>query len=272
LQQKSKVICLGRTPLEIENDYACSPLHIPCDLRTGDGLDKVRWAEIETVIHLASAGVKADHRSWTECFAVNVLGTQRLLASIDGAVALKHFILTPTYYERALPQKLSLLENPYVSTKFAASEVARQWARTFPGAVSLASIYQAFGSGDNPANVLNYILSQIRQGKIARISSGRNQRDWIPVDYVVSGLCALVQQSPGYGLHEFDLGSGMLYSIREMAERLAVLSEGGSALLEFDPKLDRGDEDLNFKAYRFLPGWDLSSARLFSALEEFSHL
>lgn len=251
-----RVICLGRNLPN--NGILCE--HVKADLGADGEFPPVPWHEIEVVLHLASAGVKASNRTGPECFRVNVLGTARLLAALEKASRLKKVITTPTFYERAVLAQPALKDNHYIETKYLATAIAHTWARSFPGELSLATLFQAYGPGDGGGNVLNYVASQLKRGEKALLGSGKGLRDWIYIDDVAAALALLVRQRHQNGVKNYDLGSGKLNSLRDVVEQIAQILKVSETLLDFDPSRDRLDVSVALAATHNLPGWMASTA------------
>ena len=81
LQEGRTVVCFGRRPA-VSSIQTGQLVNVIGDLATGSGLQEVPWRDIDAVIHLAASGVKAKHRVWADALSVNVVGTQRLLATV----------------------------------------------------------------------------------------------------------------------------------------------------------------------------------------------
>lgn len=244
-----EILCVGRTPLE-----AVGFIHV--DLRSGAGLDEVQWREFDAVVHLAAAGVKAAKRSWPECVMVNVVGTQRLLTAISAAKARPMTWIAQTFYEREAVRHNQLLENPYVATKIAGSELARDWARRTSNRLVFGRLFQGYGPGDDSGNLLSYAAHQLRRGEPALLGSGVGVRDWIFVDDLARGILASIVAVAGSNQDSvFDLGTGVSTSIREALELLADLANAPRHLLHFDPIRDRRDLSIESKAINLPPGW-----------------
>lgn len=226
-------------------------------------LGVVPWEQIDAVMHLAASGVKSSHRQWPDALEFNVVGTQRLLDAISQYAARRPaFIMTRTFYEHLVDQSPALLENPYIATKCAAASLVKLWAESYDGAVSLATVFQVYGPGDDPANVLSYAAKQIASGQSATFGSGRGLRDWIYIDDAASALVAAIQGTithpPGSILKQ-DIGTGELRSIRELIETLAAIAPGGSnPSLTFDPSKDRQDVNLILQATHLPRNWQPS--------------
>lgn len=223
------------------------------DLGGSAPLPPLPWEEIDRIVHLAASGVKASHRAWNDALAVNVVGTATLLDAVE-RLALRRppVLVTRTFYEDLIPEHPALAENPYIATKAAGSRLVRQWAARTGRPVTFASVFQVFGPGDDPGNVLSYAAARLAACEPATFGSGRGLRDWLPVDDAAAALASLAESgAPG----TFDIGSGELRSIRDMIDSLARLAGAPADLLTFDPTCDRPDADLVRRAENPPPGW-----------------
>ncbi len=225
----------------------------------------VPWDQIDAVLHLAASGVKSSHRNWADALEFNVVGTQRLLNAVTRYASKRPaFIMTRTFYEHLVHKSPALLENPYIATKRAAAELVTMWAETYPGPVSFATVFQVFGPGDDPANVLSYAAKQIASGEPATFGSGRGLRDWIYIDDAAQALVAAVNAAishPANSPLKQDIGTGKLLSIREMIETLAAIAPvETNPSITFDASRDRPDVEVVLKASHLPCGWHPSTA------------
>jgi nucleoside-diphosphate-sugar epimerase len=243
-----EVVALGRHAPPVPD---CPALSFSVgDLSTSLRGDMVCWAEIDAVIHLAASGVKASHRVWADALAVNVVGTQHLLSAIDLYASRKpRVVMARTFYEHLVPKAPALLDNPYIATKLAAATLASSWARHYAGCTTFATVFQVYGPGDDPGNVLSYVARQLKSGQLAELGSGFGLRDWLFIDDAALAFVAtLTADASPASVSELDIGSGELVSIRTMAELLAKISGANSSLLRFDPARDRPDVGLALAA------------------------
>jgi nucleoside-diphosphate-sugar epimerase len=226
----------------------------------------------DVVVHLAAAGVKASARSWPEALEVNVLGTISLFEAarrcFGGPPA---FVMTRTFYEDLVVQEPKLNENPYVATKRVASEAVRLSAGDYKAPVVSVRVFQVYGPLDEPTNVLSYAAAQFARREKAQFGSGRGRRDWIRVRDAAEGLLAAVgsvQGMPHATVQDIDLGSGQLFSIREMVEKLASIAGlDADVACDFDPGRDRADVGLELAALKPLHA-DARSAEPEAGLRE----
>jgi UDP-glucose 4-epimerase len=252
LQEGYTVVCFGRRGATSSTQTG-KLVNVIGDLATGSGFQEVPWGELDAVVHLAASGVKAKHRVWADALSVNVVGTQRLLAAVaDLATRVPAVFVARTFYEHLVGQAPALLENPYIATKLAASELASLWAESYQGATILGTFFQVYGPGDDAGNVLSYAAGEIKAGRPAVFGSGRGLRDWI---YITDAASAVIQsiKTSNPGMRELDIGTGTLVSIRTAIESLAEVNGGGS--ITFDAIRDRPDVDLVMAASRQVEGW-----------------
>lgn len=225
------------------------------DITTGAEFEKIPWAELDVIYHLAASGVKASSRTWLGGLMVNALGTQLLLNQISRcAHKAPTVVLTRTFYEQALGCHPELLENSYIATKFAAYRLAEDWARTYLGAVVFASLFQVFGGDDDPANVLTYAMSQFIANEVAKFGDGGIKRDWIYVDDAVEAIIA-ASKNTGSRVERFDIGTGVLSSLSEVLALMARICDRDMTLAQFDPQKARGDAALMVPATRLPIDW-----------------
>jgi nucleoside-diphosphate-sugar epimerase len=252
LNEGHTLVCYGRNPPAAH--LACH--FIKGDIYTRDGFEYIPWSDLEGVLHLASAGVKASSRHDDECSKVNVSGLIGLLAALRKyALKLNKIIITPTFYEKCIEQQPSLLSNPYIATKHKATQVFKDWAQGFSGQSTLATLFQVYGKGDDSGNVLSYVAKALREQGSATLGSGAGLRDWIYVEDVADALTFLFRNSSVAGMRVHDIGSGELFSVRHMAEGIARELSQPLTNLCFDPTRDRSDVGLACKAVLSLEGW-----------------
>lgn len=226
------------------------------------GLDAVTADDLaghDVLVHLAAAGVKSSRRTWPEGLETNVVGTARLFDTAcrcPGRVP--SFVMARTFYEDLVSQDPGLNENPYIATKWAASEVIRVRAGEYAAPIAFVRVFQVYGPLDDPRNVLSYAAGQFSRGEKACFGTGHSRRDWIRVSDAARGLLAAVEKVSSLRaseIHNFDLGSGQLHSIREMVERLArIAGLDPEVACEFDPKRDRPDVGVEMAASPSLGG------------------
>ena len=209
----------------------------------------------DIIIHLASSGVKSSNRKWNECIKTNIGGTYQLLHLLDKMSNKPLLVYPKTFYEESLNKFPKLGQNPYIATKSASTKIVKLWATyNIDARVIFGTIFQAYGAGDDPGNVLTYTANCLRNGVTAQLGSGNGLRDWIYIDDLVDAFTRALKVN-GNRIQYFDFGTGKLTSIREVVLKLADLMDCSNDLLSFDSKRDRHDTELTSRAKKFLPAW-----------------
>jgi nucleoside-diphosphate-sugar epimerase len=119
----------------------------------------------------------------------------------------------------------------------------------------LAKLFQIYGKGDSPNNLLPYVYSTLLKNEPVLMGSGMGLRDWLHVDDLVRGLVSCWESGGTRKFSEYDMGSGELHSIKEIVTRMAALMRKPERLLKFDSTRDRGDVSANKKAHHFPGAW-----------------
>ena len=224
------------------------------DLSEGEGLDQIAWEDLDAVIHLASAGVKASNRDWHDCIAVNIIGTEQLLYSMSAVDNPPLLIYPRTFYEDHINDIPGFKQNPYIITKKAGTKIVELWARDNKNVkVVFGTIFQAYGAGDDAGNVLTYTVNCLKNGISAELGSGKGLRDWIYIDDLINAFVKSLYTS-GNRIQHYDFGTGKLTSIKEIVERIAELMGCANEMLNFDSARDRNDTEIRAFAKNMLKG------------------
>ena len=224
------VVGLGRRP---------EPLHgagltdyLACDVVDSAGLARaVRTVRPDWVFHLAGTS-QGGRRT---LFATNARGTTNLLKAIlrEHPTAATVVLGTAAEYGSVPRRRLPITEEQpcrprtaYGASKYAATQAAQRFHRVHRLRVVIARPFNIIGPLMPQSLVLGAVLSQIR-GEIeanrrpAVVSVGRTdpQRDFVPVEEVVTALVRMVQGSHWGEI--FNLCSGTPTPIRSLLDLVA---------------------------------------------------
>lgn len=165
---------------------------------------------------------------------------------------LRRLVIAGTCYEYGL-QNGALAEdqmtNPISSYAIAKDSLRRTIASLCEGkdvTWCWLRIFYPYGAGQNPMSLLPSLEKAISDGeKCFAMSSGRQLRDFVPVQQVARQLLVLATHPYAQGV--YNGGSGLARSLREIAEsRIEEL--GADIKLNFGVYPDRLDEPLAFWA------------------------
>jgi nucleoside-diphosphate-sugar epimerase len=113
--------------------------------------------------------------------------------------------------------------SPYAAAKGAAALYARLFHALYGLPVVSARIFMVYGPGQRDATKLvPSTVAAALAGRAPRLTSGAREVDWIYVDDVVEGLVAL-GEAPGVEGGTYDLGTGELTTVAEVARRICAL-------------------------------------------------
>lgn len=217
------------------------------DLRDRDQVDlAIRTLKPGLVYHLAGIATNL-HPDPAQIYAVNVVGTANLLASLKALDPRPHGIIlasSATVYASpglsgCLDETSPLLPpHHYGSSKLAAEDVARHFSRDLPILVVRPFNYTGPGQSDDFV-VAKLVQHFARRAPVIRMGNLEIARDFSAVETVVEIYRRLGQLSPVRGL--VNIASGRAISLRVIIETLERIS-GHRILIETDPRFVRPDE------------------------------
>lgn len=172
------------------------------------------------VIHLAAVGVTDPFLGLDTALRHNLNGTLNLLrACFEKRSGVQQLIVARTPGERTSM-------NVYAASKAAAWNFCQMYGRTHHWPIHGAMIYQAYGPGQTPRNVVPAAIAAALAGQDFPTTRGTQQRDWLFVGDLVAGLWAML----GAALAPAEtvaLGSGTTASVAEVVTQIYELVGGG---------------------------------------------
>jgi nucleoside-diphosphate-sugar epimerase len=178
--------------------------------------------EPDVIFHLAAAGVGDPFLTVEDAINHNLYGTLNLLRTAFAGEATAHqpqrIIISRT------PGEYSAM-NPYAASKSAAWQFCRMYTRTHGWPIVGAAIFQAYGPGQPEGRLLPAAIIAALNGQDFPMTAGKQERDWIYMADVVSGLLAIrdAELAPGSTI---ELGSGQLTSVVSIVQQAYALIGG----------------------------------------------
>jgi nucleoside-diphosphate-sugar epimerase len=113
--------------------------------------------------------------------------------------------------------------SPYAAATWAGTAYGRMYHALYDRPVVTARIFMVYGPGDpNEQRLVPHVIRSLLAGDPPAMSSGRRPVDWIYIEDLVRGLVVLGESAaPDDG--SVDLGTGVLTTVREVAEKIASL-------------------------------------------------
>lgn len=180
----------------------------------------VRDAQPDVVIHLAAVGVADPFLPVDTAVRHNLTGTLNLLrACFEKTLTTRQLIIARTPGEWASM-------NVYAASKAAAWNFCEMYGRTQNWPIRGAMIFQAYGPGQSPRNLIPAAIIAARAGQDFPMTAGTQQRDWIYVTDVAAGLTAMIGAplTPG---ETIELGGGQATSLLDVVQLIYQLTGRG---------------------------------------------
>jgi UDP-glucose 4-epimerase len=113
--------------------------------------------------------------------------------------------------------------SPYAAAKWASSGYARMFHQLYRQPVVMVRPFMTYGPAQDPRKLVPYVILCLLRGESPKLSSGRQQFDWVYIDDVIEGLlaAAVVRDVEGCTI---DLGSGTLVPMRMIVDQLVTLT------------------------------------------------
>jgi nucleoside-diphosphate-sugar epimerase len=197
----------------------------PVDIRNhSDLLDErvsSRIRPVDCIVHLAANTYVPDSHAHPEKFLrVNYLLTLSALELCRRSGA--RFIYFSSYvYGR--PRYLPVDENhpvdgfnPYACSKLIGEELCRAYQRHFNVRLSIVRPFNIYGPGQDDRFLIPKIVKMAREGNVL-LENPDPRRDFLHVDDVMTFMEKLVGYGDGPDADVFNLGSGIDYSVDEIA-------------------------------------------------------
>lgn len=208
-------------------------------------------AGISHIIHLAAVSdVSYCQDNPSECFDVNVRGTQNLL-EISRKTGSK-FLFMSTSHVYGTPVKLPINEdhpkNPvsvYASSKLSGEIISESYAKNYGIDVSILRLFSVYGPNSPPHLAISRIINQLKTSNAINLGNLYPKRDFVYVDDVVSAIELAINKSSGFKI--FNVGSGKSFSINELCKILQQISSK-KVVVKSVPKLRRKQEIKNVVA------------------------
>lgn len=111
-------------------------------------------------------------------------------------------------------------------------------------------IFHMYGPGDRADKFIPFIFSKCQLGEKLDLTSGIQKRDFIYIDDVISATQIVVNRFFSPGFYNFDVGTGISTSIRELVVLVNALC-GNKSILDFGALSDRSNEIMDSRANTF---------------------
>jgi nucleoside-diphosphate-sugar epimerase len=215
------------------------------DLLQGDAArDLIQSVKPDTIIHLAWCVEPG--KFWTDPANLAWLTASIRLAYEAVEAGVKRFVGVGTCYEYDWPDNGACVEGvtplvahtPYDKAKSDSRAILRRLFFDVGVQFSWARVFFPYGVGEDPRRFVPSVARALLRGEPARCTRGFQVRDLLDVREAGAALAA-VATSAYCG--DVNIASGQAVSLREVAERLALIA-GRHGLLDLGALPDRPDD------------------------------
>jgi nucleoside-diphosphate-sugar epimerase len=197
-------------------------------------------------------------------FRINVEGTLNLLllAKRTRMKRILYVSSTEVYGESQRPRitedhPLDPL-NTYAVSKLAADRLCFTVWQEHKVPVVIARIFNSYGPRETEPYVIPEIIAQLDRGNVVRLGNLKAERDFTYVHDTARGLIGLLQSDVPNGA-AVNVGTGVAYSVEELARRIARIMGKTDAKVVSDPRRLRRLDITRFRCdprrLRRLTGW-----------------
>jgi nucleoside-diphosphate-sugar epimerase len=250
-----EVLAIGRTPCPVRG--VRNLLAPRLDLSSLE--DAFEAHSVDSIFHLAAAGVRPDYRDTADLIDINVL-----LPTAIVAAASRHAVTSVTLIGSCAEYaaELDLACDPscegtqlnersacetrriYGATKAAGTLLGLSTGATFGIPVIAARLFQVYGPGEPPHRLLSTLAAHLTLGRDVPLSLGTQVRDFVFVDDVCESLTrlndALSHRTVQPGI--YNICTGRAHSVAQFSYLVAQKLGVDSGLLKFGAIPLRSDD------------------------------
>lgn len=232
MHEVALILRAGSDPWRISDLLARAQV-IPGTLdRPGELSASVQRFAPEAVIHAAWSGVTGPRRR--ELAQVgNVTATVQLLTLAHAAGA-RHFVGLGSQAEYGpAPGRLDEQHPPRPVTLYGTSKLCASLLTAAMGAElglrwAWLRLFSAYGPKDDPRCLVPTLCRSLLAGERPSTTLGQQRWDYLYVEDAAAAICRVVEETTASGV--FNLGSGAVITIRELAERVRDLARPGAEI------------------------------------------
>jgi len=187
---------------------------------------------VDYVFHLAARSrIQPTIGSPSECFEVNVIGTQRVL-EWSRMNSVKRFVYSGTSslygHQNAIPFQTNMPSdclNPYSMSKWMAEQVCKLYSQLYGLNSTVLRYFNVYGEREPTKGKYAPVIGLFKRQKISGrpitiVGDGSQRRDFTHVDDVVRANILSMSLSEQNKFSVYNVGTGKNYSINQIADMI----------------------------------------------------
>ncbi len=194
--------------------------------------DALATARPALIVHLAAVGVAEPDLSFATVCHINVGGSINILEAARALPTVRRIVLVGSSYEYGARRTAEGLDpfNAYSASKVAAWAFARAAYNAWSMPIVWLRLFQVYGPGQREQALIPAAIRAALRGADFRMTAGEQQRDFVFIEDVVRALLAAIT-APAIEGRALDIGTGHLYRLRTVVERIWTLSKAQGRIL-----------------------------------------
>jgi nucleoside-diphosphate-sugar epimerase len=179
----------------------------------------------EVVFHLSGLATASPDRDLVLPTLHSLLVSTVNILTVAAEIGCRRIVLAASLTEPQLNHS-EIPGSPYAAAKWASGVYARMFHELYGIPVVMVRPFMTYGPGQDERKLIPYVILSLLKEEAPRLSSGRQQIDWVYVDDVIDGFIAAAEV-PNIEGQTLDLGSGVLVSVRALIGELVKLIGAG---------------------------------------------
>lgn len=205
--------------------------------------EKLSRVDFDAVVHLAGiADIKKTIEDPYLCYQVNCFGTLNLL-QLAHKKRVKRFVYPSSANVYGAPKKNPVSEDspmeprvPYDYSKVVGENLAMSYHKTKGLPVSITRAWLLFGEFDHPSRAVPFFIRTCLEGEpIKLFNSGRDVTAPSHAANFAKLVATIIREEAAVG-QAFNFGGAETLSIRELAERVKMLTKSASEFQMLPPR------------------------------------
>lgn len=174
------------------------------------------------VFHLAGLSTASPDRELVLPTLHSLLVSTVNLLTVAAEVGCRRMILAASLTEPRPSESEITPSSPYAAAKWTSGAYARMFHRLYNFPVVLVRPFMTYGPGQDERKLIPHVILSLLKNEPPKLSSGRQEIDWVYIDDVIDGFLAAAS-APDIEGQTIDLGSGLLVSIRTVVRQIVAL-------------------------------------------------